>query len=167
MNNIKTTKKIKLVDGSTVEIDFSKVQVVSTKMEDRHKFTFPKEGWFVGAYNSPVNKKDSFKYGYLYSPNWATLKHEWGGYIDNELTRYVTLNHVTSNGMCIDYLYVCVDIATAKSLTKLLNSIPSRNIKTINSDILSINRKIDDLLEKMKSLMDMDKTCSQLLTTAI
>ena len=121
MNNINTTKKIKLLDGSTIEIDFSKVQVVSTKMEDRHKFTFPKEGWFVGASNcgGGLNGQDSFKIAYLYRPSWIKSGQEWGGYLSHYngiFQHWWTYNYVSSN-ICTDYLYFCDDKQTSQFLS--------------------------------------------------
>lgn len=171
MNNINTTKKIKLLDGSTIEIDFSKVQVVSTKMEDRHKFTFPKEGWFVGASNcgGGLNGQDSFKIAYLYRPSWIKSRQEWGGYLSHYngiFQHWWTYNYVSSN-ICTDYLYFCDDKQTSQSLASLLNSCPSKNIKAIQSDIKAMSRKLNDILGNIKLLRDIDRTCSQLLTTAI
>lgn len=54
---------IKNVNGETsVNIDPSKIKVVSTKKEDQWKFIFPKKGWFVGAETS------GYEAVYLYAP---------------------------------------------------------------------------------------------------
>lgn len=170
MNNINTVKKIKLLDGNTVEIDFSKIQVVSTKMEDRHKFTFPEEGYFVGATNAGgLGGRDYFDVSHLYSPGWCGDKQKWGGYLAsfNEVYRpWWTYNYVSSN-ICTDYLYLCDDYETAKKLASLLNSFPSRNIKMIESDIKSICSEIKKLMETIDFLKNINRNYSQLLTTAI
>lgn len=137
------------------EIDFSKIQVVSTTKERQSEYQFPEEGWFVGATNRP----DHFEADYLYEPDWTNHeKNSWGGYIrKNELGRPIcwrTFN-ITScfSGIEKSFLYVCQDEETARQLADLLNFIPSKSILRLDQAISDLDNEIQKLQEKKKLML--------------
>lgn len=155
---------IKNVNGKTsVNIDPSKIKVVSTKKEDQWKFIFPKKGWFVGATTS------GYEVVYLYDPKWMTYGICWGGYkCPPQMRTIVTTFHVFSKPIdrCrinIDYLYLCEDKDTAVNLASILNAIPSKDVNKIVEDIKVLREKVHECISTMTMLSQLNATLAKFL----
>lgn len=62
---------------SGLDIDFSKITVISTEKKNQSSVVFPEEGWFVGAENACMGS-DHFGYRYLYFPKFTThTQNSW------------------------------------------------------------------------------------------
>lgn len=138
------------------EIDFSKIQVVSTTKERQSEYQFPEEGWFVGATNGTFGP-DHFEAEYLYEPCWSTHEsNSWGGHTfkdkSGELKCWWTFNSCFSN-IEKSFLYACQDEETARLLADLLNSIPTKSILRLNQAILDLDKKIQLLQQRKKDMI--------------
>lgn len=143
------------------DIDFSKIRVVSTQESRHNEYKFPEEGWFVEATNNNIGP-DEFAASYLYKPQWAAFGDgAWGGYTtkcaSGELKFWQTFNLCRDSRIETTYLYECQDQETAKSLSILLNMIPSKSILHLDQGILDLKYKIETLQEKMKKLAELKK----------
>lgn len=140
------------------EIDFSKIQVVSTTKERQSEYQFPEEGWFVGATNQYWGP-NCFKAEYLYEPDWTIhRKNSWGGYTlkdkSGELKCWWTFNACNSNSNIeTSFLYACQDEETARQLADLLNSISSKSILRLDQAISDLDNEIQKLQEKKKLML--------------
>lgn len=157
---------IKNVNGETsVNIDPSKIKVVSTKKEDQWKFIFPKKGWFVGA------ARHEYKAEYLYEPKWMTYGNGWGGYNLPPQWGYGLANFNSFNSRIdnirvnIHYLYVCEDKDTAVNLANILNAIPSKDVNKIVEDIKVLRKKIHECISTMTMLSQLNATLAKFLVT--
>lgn len=157
---------IKNVNGETsVNIDPSKIKVVSTKKEDQWKFIFPKKGWFVGA------ARHEYKAEYLYEPKWMTYGNGWGGYNLPPQWGYGLANFNSFNSRIdnirvnIHYLYVCEDKDTAVNLANILNAIPSKDVNKIVEDIKVLREKIHECISTMTMLSQLNATLAKFLVT--
>lgn len=157
---------IKNVNGETsVNIDQSKIKVVSTKKEDQWKFIFPKKGWFVGASSS------GYEAVYLYEPKWMSYGNGWGG---NNLPpswrhEFVSFHSFSSridnHRVNIDYLYLCEDKDTAVNLANILNAIPSKDVNKIVEDIKGLREKVHECISTMTMLSQLNATLAKFLVT--
>ena len=157
---------IKNVNGETsVNIDPSKIKVVSTKKEDQWKFIFPKKGWFVGAETS------GYEAVYLYDPQWIKYVDGWCGYdVPSNLRPIIPKLYVFSSQYRkhitnIDYLYLCEDKDTAVNLANILNAIPSKDVNKIVEDIKVLREKVHECISTMTMLSQLNATLAKFLVT--
>lgn len=137
-----------------INLDFNKITVISTKPEDRGKFQFPTEGWFVGASNDNFGP-DYFRAAYLYKPQFSHHSAQsWGGYTIKDELCWWTFNYTYST-ICRDFLYLCTDKETAHILAKYLNELPSKNAKMIDTDIRHLQWKIEQIKQQCQRLESM------------
>lgn len=150
---------------SGLDIDFSKITVISTEKKNQSSVVFPEEGWFVGAENACMGS-DHFGYRYLYFPKFTThTQNSWGGYLNKERTQWWTFNY-TYSGICTDFLYICADRETANKLAEFLNSFPSKNLSKLDSDIIKLEREVEKIRKK-QALLEQARDIAKILTTPV